>query len=149
MRLYELVNPSDAYTLRAESRAVACAAALVLGAGAYALEDLSSPYAADQGMPLFLLGGGQEWFLERFGVAFASFLATRGEEIAACLDTVVIGKVPDRLLYDEAMALITEADSREKWAAVWHERKRTSLNDIGARARKLSARLRAVQRSTA
>lgn len=87
---FEIINPSDPYTLEAPSLDVAAVACSFLGEGKYGLKALDSDRSND--MPNFLFGGHDEWFLEKFSLDFEDtadqVLNTKREELATCLDSV-------------------------------------------------------------
>ncbi len=112
MTVYKIINPSDPYHLTADDLVLAAISVCLLGSGKYALE------AADgsEGVPLFLFGGHDEWFAARgahsFESALEAALEQRAEDLARIFDSVTL------------------------------EGTRSSLNDIGAAAAKLSAGIR-------
>jgi hypothetical protein len=136
---YEIVNPSDAYTITGPFRACVIAT-LLLGHGAYSLHDEHGEHV----MPLMLFGiGGDEWFVEKFGKSMQEVMdETPGAEIAAALESVLIGSFPERRTVNAVLNAISDPAEREKARAVWHERKRSSLNDIGGRAQAMAKVLR-------
>jgi len=109
---YKIINPSDPYHLTADDLVLAGIAAFLLGSGKYALE------ASDgsEGVPLFLVGGHDEWFAahgaQSFESALEAALEERTEELARIFDSVTL------------------------------EGTRSSLNDIGATAARLATGIR-------
>lgn len=87
---FEIVNPSDPYTLEAPSLDVAAVACSFLGDGKYGLKALDSDRSND--VPIFLLGGHDEWCLKKFSLNFKDtadhVIYTKREELAKCLDSV-------------------------------------------------------------
>lgn len=137
MRVYELINMSDAYTFTAASPAVAACACLFVGEGMYAAEDRET---GDKVCPILLDGGTCDaWFRETFDAEFEPFIAAHKAEIADALDSLVIGNRAD---FDAGLALCASEAQRDAWRTGWHERHRTSMNDIGGRGRRLAAALR-------
>lgn len=112
---FTIINPSDPYTMEASCLMVAAVAICLLGEGAYALKGIGADIG--QNVPLFLLGGHEEWFTKTFGMGFRAALekvdSENREALVAALASV---KCPGRT---------------------------TSLNDIGAQAQVLSKALRA------
>lgn len=134
--IYEIVNPSDYYTLGADDPAIGAATCLLLGSGQYILRD----EGGNDIMPFFIFGGDpSSWFVETYGVGIMSVMETRRDEIAECLESVLIG---NRQEYIATLALITEDENRNLFVAEWHDRHRSSLNDIGGRAREIARRMR-------
>lgn len=137
--MYEIINPSDAYTLVCDDFKIACLATLLLGHGKYGLQSQD----ASQEMPVFFLGGEETWFPATFGATFDELLPqVRYDDLARCLESVVIGSFTDRTVYDIAMKALPTAEDRASFAEQWHEVKRSSLNDIGARAKALAKMMR-------
>jgi hypothetical protein len=109
MRL-EISNLSDKATIDCSDRVAACLAVVVLSGGAYGIIDDDG----NNGMPIFLFGGHDEWFQKEFGNTFKETLKEVGNNrIADALDTV-------QLVYE-----------------------RTSLNDFTKTAHIMAEKLRA------
>lgn len=112
---FEIVNPSDPYTMEAEDLEIAAVAACILGRGAYPLKSLDQPPGED--VPPFLFGGHDEWFRQKFGVDFEGSMARvmerRKAALAACFESVTL----------------TEGE-------------RSSMNDIGGHAKQVARQLR-------
>lgn len=135
--VYEIVNPSDAYTMVADDFKVAAAACLLLGQGAYSIHNADR----SEDMPLFLFGGADEWVEKTFG-SFDEYLLGHLEEIAACLDSVMSCGFRERVNFDAAMAAIEDPAKREAYRLQVHDTNRSSLNDIGAKAWRMAGRCR-------
>lgn len=112
---FNIVNPSDPYTMEAPDLEIAAVAGCFLGVGKYPLAGIG----ADSGehVPGFMYGGHDEWFTEQFGSNFLEtserVIEQRGEELALALDSVTL-----------------QSESR------------SSMNDIKARAQDLSSAVR-------
>lgn len=110
---FEIINPSDPYTITAPDLEIAAAAVVLLGNGKYSLEGKDGT----PDVPFFLFGGHDEWFQEKFDRSLNEsiewILGSRAEELAACLDSVKIGSA-----------------------------ERSSMNDIGGRAKAIAANIR-------
>jgi hypothetical protein len=111
--IYNIINPSDPYTMEADDEVVACAAGLILGEGRYALRRADDE---QQVLPIFIGGGGIDWFVEKAGCSFADFLNAKGGEIGKALKSVRIGSPEARI----------HVQSVED-----HDKRRSSMNDIG------------------
>jgi hypothetical protein len=142
--LYEIINMSDPYTIEAKSLDVAFVACLCLGDGQYAFEpidDEGNNVDAEK-IPLFFgsleQSGIQKWSQEHFGELFQDVVArVRTEkrlELADCLDSCLIGDAKDRDTYYAGLKLIDDPAKRQQWLDRWHDKRRSSLNDIGGRA---------------
>lgn len=137
--IYEIVNPSDPYTLVAENRGVAAVVYLLLGNGKYGLK----PENKDGGdFPLFLfatVADIEKWFKGRFGATIEEFMDAHMKEVADCFATVLIG---DRTMHDELASCVPASKSAD-FEAKWQDRHRSSMNDIGGRAKAWERDLRA------
>lgn len=134
--IYDISNPSDPYTLKADDFATATAAVLLLGRGHYGLTSEDGTLE----VPLFLLGGSEAW-LEEQGFTIPGLIDGHELEIAQVLDSVLIGTFGARREVESALAKMSPEDG-EKWLAERHERKRSSMNDIGAQAKAIAKTLR-------
>jgi hypothetical protein len=143
--IYEIINPSDPYTLESNDFLTACLVATVLGRGAYALQSEDGSLE----MPLMLFGG-EGWFIKTFQ-SDLDVLLDRAPyaPMATCFESVVIGSFADRRAYDVAMRAIPGEEGRATFAEQWHEARRSSTNDIGAKARVLAQRMRRLAQEVA
>ena len=143
--IYEIINPSDCYTIEAQSLDVAFVACVLLGSGQYSFSPLED--GALEEVPLFLFGGSEEWANEHFGKTvsevFALVTTQKRVELADCFDSCLIGHAVNRAAYTDGLDLIDDPAKREQWRARWHDKRRSSMNDIGGRAYKMAANLRA------
>jgi len=112
---FNIINPSDPYTMEAPNLEIAAIAISFLGNGAYPLEGLGED--AGQDVPAFLFGGHDEWFQSTFG---ANFEAVAGR---------VVESFPEPLA--NTLDSVTLQSER-----------RSSMNNIKARAQALSNALR-------
>lgn len=146
--IYNIINPSDPYTIAADDFEVAAVACFVLGEGAYAFEPFGAWAWEAPRVPAFLMTGSDEWCLKTFGCnAFdlaQRVLGTKMQALADCFDSVLIGDCAARKAFEKSTAGLdlakTMALKRER-----HEQMVSSLNDIGARAYRLAAHLRGEQ----
>jgi hypothetical protein len=139
--IYEIVNPSDAYTLETGNYVAACIATLALGNGKYGLTAIGG--TEDEGMPIFFFSDPDKWLTEKFGKDFNGLLSEiPPNELADVFDSVIIGDANTRKDYLEALALIDDETKKAMWRESWHDRRRSSMNDIGGRARRLAEGLR-------
>lgn len=146
--LYEIINMSDPYTIECPNLEIAAVACVLLGQGQYGLTPVEQPEdGIDRGVPLMLFGNAQAWFQQQcggdFSVVFARVLATQREALAACLDSVLIGKPDERSGVSKMLALLPEKAKQVEARDIWHDARRSSLNDIGRRAWEIAAKLRA------
>lgn len=117
---FEIVNPSDPYTMEADDLQIAVVAVSLLGDGKYPLKGLGED--AGQDVPFFAFGGADEWFLEKFGMNYETTathaLEHRHDDLAKAFESVTLGRS-----------------------------KRSSMNDIGGRAKAIAQAIR--QKATA
>ena len=141
--IYEITNPSDKYTIASDDLMAVCVATAILGNGRYGLKDVEGMTV----MPPFILLDCDTWFWDRFGCTFEdTYNKVDKTVLAEVLESVVIGNVKERELYDTAMTWIEDADGRAKFQAKWHDLRRSSMNDIGAAARHYATKLRDIAR---
>lgn len=138
MLAWEIINPSDKYTITAPTFAAAAAAALLIGEGKLALEP---EHDEGQRMPLFLFGGHEEFIAEHFGGDLVRWIDDHKSEVADALDSVLLGGLGRRADYDAAVAAIDDPEKLARFRERWQE-KRSSMNDIGGYAHRLAAHLR-------
>lgn len=128
--IYEIVNPSDACTIEADDKTLACIAIIILSDGAYGLYDENGEAA----LPIFRFSDPArlvEWLHDR-GISpdkMDEFYAKSGEEMATILESVAYGKISDR----QAILAVCEGKSPEERVvalAKWNDNKRSSINDI-------------------
>lgn len=132
--IYELINPSDPYTLRADDHHVAAVAGLLLGQGAIGVRAIDDSFSTP------ILFGWDDWLAER-GIDLDQFIPAHRPELADALDSVLIGKAAARQDVEDMLAVIAE-DKRAEWDARRQDRHRSSMNDIGSRAKAYARRLR-------
>ncbi|MEN6325810.1 MAG: hypothetical protein ABFD18_06350 [Syntrophomonas sp.] len=140
--IFEIINPSDKYTLETDDFKTACIAVLILGEGKYSIDQVDG----NLNMPIFLFGGHDEWFKAQFGSTVSEVMESiTGEywlKIAECLDSVMIGGPNKRKMYYDALTLIEGEDKKKEWRDKWHDTYRGSMNNIGSRAWALAEVLR-------
>jgi hypothetical protein len=144
--LYEIINPSDAYTIEAPDLEIATVACVALGNGQYAFTPITNdPDERKLEVPLFLFGDHDEFCKQHFDTdldgVVSRVLDTRRTELADCLDSALIGSAADRREFD----MMTAGDTPEQRTAkrdARHEQRRSSLNDIGGRAYAIATNLR-------
>ena len=115
---FNLINPSDPYTLEADDIEIAAVAVCLLGCGKYPADALGDDANKGNNVPAFLFGGHDEWFESRFGGTYEA--------------------VAERCLKDRADAVARAFESVKLGS-----KRRTSLNDIGGKARELAEVVRA------
>jgi len=140
MLLFKIVNPSDPYTIEADSLDVAAVTTVLLGQGKYPLTSLDG----GQDVPLFMFGA-DEWCKKVFSEDLMELsnrvMDTKLAEVADCLDSVLYGDAQDRIEFLESTEGMTREDFEEA-RAIRQEKNRSSMNDIGERAYRMAKNLR-------
>lgn len=141
--LYEIINMSDPYTIEADSLDAAFVACLFLGRGQYAFEPITE---GAEPIPMFMFGGTEEWcekhFKESLEAVITRMTTIQSFDLVKCLESCLIGKAVDRETYNAGLQLIDDPKKRETWREKWLEDRRSSMNNIGARAFKMARNLR-------
>lgn len=143
MGLYEVINPSDPVTFHAPDNAIAIAVVVLLGRGSYAAEDESGNNVG--GMALFLSEEKvQALLVEWLGPheSLGAWIHLHAETIIAALESCAVMPRGERQTYDLAMAAITDEDKRKAFRDAVLDKRRSSLNNICARAWEMAAALR-------
>lgn len=141
MKEYELVNPSDPYTFLAADHETAALAVFLLGT-AYGATQKDRTEGED--VPIFILGGGVEWYTEKFSRSPDDGLAAKQSEVAEALGSMMLGHFEDRRRYNAALEAIDDPEKKAKFIADWQDG-RSSLNDIGTKAHRIAEILRRAQ----
>lgn len=87
---FNLINPSDPYTIEGADLMIVAVAACLLGDGKYGLDGIGE----DEGikMPIFILAKADDWFAEKFSMNYEGAaeycIHKRGEELAKVLESV-------------------------------------------------------------
>ena len=136
--IYEIINPSDPYTLEADEPSVACAACLLLSP-AFGLRSQDDSV----NMPPARFAGYQEWFEEHFHANVDKFIKSHLLEIVAVLDSVLIGEAQDRIDFYEALKLTDDPAKKQQWREQYLARRRSSMNNIGGEAMRMADGIRA------
>jgi hypothetical protein len=145
MPIYEIINPSDPYTIDGPLKT--CAVAVTyLGHGHYALRDDKGKVA----LPVFIFGGVgdlNDFFQETFGESFkdadASITTT---ELADVMNSVLIGRIRDRAEILDHINSVPE-DQREVKRSFILDQRRSSMNNIGQAAWNYAVELRRVAKN--
>jgi hypothetical protein len=137
MKLYEIINPSDPYTFRAPDIKIAALVVILLGRGAY------GAVTKDGTEKTPVLGGWDEWLADQ-GLAdgnIKSFLDAHEWEVLEAMESVLIGSFSDRQDVEAALVNMPK-DTHEAYLAARHDRRRSSMNDIGKTAQAIAAAMR-------
>ena len=129
--IYEIINPSDAYTFESEDFRVAVMAMLLVGKGMLGARPIGEGSEDAKEMPV-LLFGADKWCEENMLPydEMEGFMDEHQGEIADALDSVVTGNLTDRKLFMLETKDMTP-EEREAFRVDWHDKHRGSMNDIG------------------
>lgn len=136
MMEYELINPSDKYTFIAADFEAAALTVFCLGP-TYGAE----PKDGGENVPIFLFGGGVEWYTEKFGRSLDDGLAAKREAVADALLSFMLGDFEDRRRYEAALAAIDDPEKKARFIDEWQDG-HSSINNIGGKAHKLGQKLK-------
>jgi hypothetical protein len=134
MNLYDIINPSDALTMRADSIEIAAAAIAVLTEGSAGVRDV----ATGEQSPVLL--GWEEWLTKRGMLPLAPWLKANASGVCAALRSVRLGKPEDRDALDAEEAAVPE-DQRPAWILARNDRLRSSMSDYEGPAHRMAAHL--------
>ena len=134
MPVYEIINPSDPYTIEADFEAATIAITL-LGKGFYGLKDGDKKMVVPL-LFVFTENGTDDWFQNNLGGSTGEVLGKlKGDDIdlmervIAALKSIVIGSFEEREVYNSMMVNLSKEEAASKdWT--WHDERRTSLTDI-------------------
>jgi len=139
---FEIINPSDPYTIQAVDMEIAAVVCVTLGSGQLAFDEIGG----DREVPIFLFGGHDEWFQKNFGGTYEEVsdrvFSERIADLADCFESCLIGDASGRASFEKGLALIEDETKRKEWRDHWHDQRRSSVNDIGAYAWKVANFLR-------
>lgn len=130
--IYEISNPSDALTCKGDDFVVTAVAIALLGNGNYGIQNdnESSP----------VMFGWDDWF-EKNGIKdLERYIKENKKEIAAVLNSVMLGSIHERQDLDAMLKLIPE-HKKQQWIAERNDRRRSSLNDIETAAHEYAQKL--------
>ncbi len=136
---YELINPSDAYTFYAPSLLIAACAVFIVGEGKYGAHRVDDE---EDHVPLFLFGGHETWLKDHGVEDLGAYIEAHRPEIAACLESFLIGDHADRVRMERVLDAIRDPADREAAREAWHDERRSSMNNIGLVAKRYAKILR-------
>lgn len=149
MSVYELINPSDPYTMRARDHQTAVVALLFLSEWRVGGNPIDPPEQEGRSTPFYPFGLTEEAMqkeLAEQGIAegLDAWMGSKEnvEALAQALDSTLFGDMGDRRLFEAAAEAILEPAKVASLKAE-HQNRRSSLNNIGGRAAKLAERFRA------
>jgi serine/threonine protein phosphatase 1 len=139
--LYRLLHAEGPFTLLAPDLEIAAAAAILLGRGQYALQEIGG----SRQMPQFVTDGADAWFSTHLGQDVAATLDRvfheRVPALVTCLSSVVAGSPDDRYYYDEQLQSLPDGQAREAFREQWRESHRQAARDLSERAWMIAARI--------
>ncbi len=138
MAICEVINPSDQITLSGENYEAVALAVMLMGEGKYGAREIGG----DCDVPPFLFGGHDEWMSDKFGRSVSDSLGAIDRSlIASVLESAVIGNETSRIGYEKVASKLDGVEL-EQWRDEYHDRERSSMNDICGRAWAMAKNLR-------
>lgn len=132
MKTYKIINPSDPYTFLAPDLEVAALVIFLLSTK-FGAECLDHP-GDEEDVPIFLLGGAQEWWDQHFDPDMKARLAARAREVATALRSTLYGGAEAHKEFETLAGPIPEGERRAEMRKTWNDEKRSSLTDISRAA---------------
>lgn len=133
MKTYEIINPSDPLTFKAESLEIAAAVVLLIGGGNYGAATANNLEKTP------ILFGWEPWLVERGMWPLNAWIDANKPEIIVALHSVFLGKIEERAALDAELAALPSDDARTLFSQLRNDRLRTSLNNIQKQASDLAA----------
>lgn len=125
--ILEIKNPSDAVTIETDDIVAAGIAIMVVGDGWYGLENEDG----EQVVPITALGCAESWLKENGVSDIEAYIKANRLKMAAILESALYGGAGDRALFNAAIEKMSKEDAH-LYREQWNDKKRSSLNDIGA-----------------
>lgn len=98
--LYDIINPSDPYTMEAPDLEIAAATVVLIGKGKYP----AWPREGGESVPAFISIDHDHWFTEKFGRdtdgTIQHVLQNRNDDLANALESVTLGREERSSLID-------------------------------------------------
>lgn len=154
MMIWELISMSDKITLMSDDFRAVAIVTLLLGQGQYGAEEcgVTPPNKYAREVPMFAYfkaDGIDRWFKDMFpeieavpGEYLTGLInAVPKRDLARVLRTVQVCGPEERKSYQKALEAITDPVKKREYIDWWKEERRTSLNDIAARAWHLADKL--------
>ena len=125
--ILEILNPSDAVTIETDNIVPAGIAIMIVGDGWYGLENEEG----EQVVPITVLGSSEAWLKEHGVDNIEEYIKENRLKMAEILESVLYGHAEDRALFNAAIEKMSKEDA-QLYREQWNDKKRSSLNDIGA-----------------
>jgi hypothetical protein len=135
MKLFNLINMSDALTFYAPSLEIAGAMVGILGGGTYGAADVET----DESTPVMF--GWHEWLKERGMEDLNRYAIEHSAEILAAMRSVYLGKPKDRPELDAMLAAQEDNVARIAFRMKRNDTQRSSTNDIEGNAHDMADKI--------
>ncbi len=132
--IYEIINPSDPYTFEAENDRDAIVVVAVLGGGMYGAARQDGEKVNGGLYFGHESGDAEAAFVADIGKPLGEYLTERATALRAAFDSVLIGSFADRDGWVDSVSKMSPEDAA-KYTIERHDRKRSSMNDIGKAAK--------------
>lgn len=130
MTHYEIINPSDKVIIASEDDLTAAVAVLLLGEGRYGL--CRADPAGKQVLPILLFGGVDDWIKQHGIHDLDTWLNNHALDLAVVFESVFYGSLNELEALESAIGNLAEPSRREA-RNNYNDKKRASMNNIGAR----------------
>jgi hypothetical protein len=145
--IFEFINPSDPYHFEAPDLEIATVVTFILGEGKGAADQVGIENEEERlEVPMFLFGGELDWIQATFHKPMDEFLddvkTNRRQELIKSLESVTIGSLNDYKIYHKTLDLIDDPVKRDQYREMYHDEKRSSVNDFGSYAWKVAKSLK-------
>lgn len=135
--VWELINPSDKITFSGNDFKLVVIAVCLVGNCVYAAEEVGG----NRIVPIFLFGSVDKWFIREYGSNFEdTYKSSDKKQLADILDSFTLGGYDDFIAYNKEAENIPPLELK-KFKEDWND-KRTSMNNICARAWEIASNIR-------
>ena len=132
----EIINPSDALTLKTDDFIAAAIAVTILGDGKFGIQEIGGEKRCTP-----IIWGWTDWFIENGINELGSYIEQNRLLLAEILESVMLGNSKDREELDSMIAIIPK-ESIDEWILERNDRRRSSMNNIEGYAHSWAKKLR-------
>jgi len=137
--LYDILNPSDPMSFRAPDLQIAALSMFLLSNGKFGADCREG---GGEDVPVFLFGGAQAWWDEKFDTSIDDTIIRRAGEVADALDSIIYGDWGSRPRFEQQLEKIGDAQARRDFIDTWNDEHRSSLNNVVEVASGIAEQLR-------
>lgn len=137
--LYDIINPSDTMSFRAPDLQVAALSMFLLSDGKFGADCREG---GGEDVPIFLLGGAQAWWDEKFDTSIDETIIRRAVDVADALDSIVYGDWGSRPHFEQQLKAFEDEQARRDFIETWNDEHRSSMNNVVEVASGIAEQLR-------